>query len=532
MPRLLISCLLLALAAPPARASDTYAWLRPPPEQQLAADDQEIPVGKGAVFVPSITGATFEPPATLVAGDTLQSVNLEERVMVDPGQYVVVLSSGTPAQGVGIPVEVKEGETTLVPVKWGALRIEVTDDKRIPHRGSYEILRADSREPVGMGFGADTLQGEILQTWILAPGLYRIVLPGRNYRGLRDFATVEVPQAGFVRYRLVQDPDTHEFLGAGVLLPDEFSTALSDGRRWFRTVVVGFDGSMVHSENVVGAFNQVRYDLSGYLDAQLAFNAFPHRFSTLLQVEEGISRILPQDGEPQPLVKSTDRVRGDGLYTYSFYGRTGPYARVSADSSALPTEVVATEDTTVVVNELDGSATTVDVAANDTFRLAEAGFPTLLREGVGINTSFARKNMSNNFNFRFGYGMRQNLYGGALVTDDHTDTDAVEYTAVDSFFEEGLEATVVATVRLPGWVVYTTDVEVFADFGSFTSPWTTTDTLGLPVPPWAVSWQNTLSLRITRNLSLNYYLDVEVEPQVIDKPQVEQSLYLRTSWSL
>jgi hypothetical protein len=47
-----------------------------------------------------------------------------------------------------------------------------------------------------------------------------------------------------------------------------------------------------------------------------------------------------------------------------------------------------------------------------------------------------------------------------------------------------------------------------------------------------VSWRNTLSLRITRNLALNYYLNLDIEPQVIDKPQLEQSLLLRTSWAV
>ena len=61
-------------------------------------------------------------------------------------------------------------------------------------------------------------------TWLLPPGVYRIVRPGSNYRALRDFATVYVPEAGFVRYRLVLDPDTGEFQGSGVLLPDEFGS--------------------------------------------------------------------------------------------------------------------------------------------------------------------------------------------------------------------------------------------------------------------------------------------------------------------
>jgi hypothetical protein len=529
MPRLLIPLLIaLLLAAGPALGDDTYAWLEPPAEQQLWADLTEIPVGKGAVFVPSITGPEFEPPAMLVSDAEVISVPLGQRFIVDPGQYVVVVSAGSPAQGVSQAIDVKEGETTMVPVTWGAVRIEVTDDHRIPHRGSYEIISAETREVIGTGFGADTLQGEILQTWLLAPGLYRLVKVGRDFRALKDYATVHVPEAGFVRYRLVLDEDTGEFLGAGVLLPDEFGTAMRADQRWFRSMVVGFDGSLVKSQNVVGAVNQTQYAASAYADAQLAFTSLPHQFSSLLQIEEGVSQVIPQQGSPQPMLKATDRLRADLLYTYSLEGRTGPYVRNSADSQAFPTEVLANEDSTVLITRVDGTEDLLELSANETLRTAEAGYPTLFREGVGINTSFLEKNRSTNFNLRLGYGMRQNLYGGALVLDDNDNTDEIEYRAVDTWFEQGVEATIVASLRLPGWVVYATDIELFVPFQSFELQTGPGEERILP----AISWRNTLSVRLTRNLALNYYLNVVSEPQVLDKPQVEQSLVLRTSWAV
>ncbi len=536
MPRLLMFTLgaLLSLLAGPAQAEDTYAWLMPPAEQQLAQDSTVIPVGKGAVFVPCVTGPEYEPPAKLVSDEDVINLPLGQRVIVEPGQYVVVVSAGSPAQGVSVAIRVVEGETILVPVTWGALRIEVTDDHRIPHRGSYEIISAESREPIGTGFGADTLQGEILQTWLLKPGLYRIVRVGRDFRALKNYATVQVPESGFVRYRLVLDEDTGEFLGAGVLLPDEFSTSLREDQRWFKSMVVGFDGSLTKSQNVVGAANQTQYSLSGFADAQVSFTAKPHQFSSLFQIDEGVSQVIPQTGDPQPMLKATDRLRGDLLYTYAFRGRrTGPYVRTSAESQALPTEVLATEDTAVTILYDDGTESYRQIGANQTLQTARAGHPTLLREGVGINTTFLEKNRSTNFNLRFGPGMRQNFYDQALVIDDDASTSEVEYKAVETFYEQGIEATIVASVRLPGWVVYSTDIELFADFESFTQKWDRTDgRLGIPYPPWAVSWRNTLSLRITRNLALNYYFNVDIEPQVIDKPQVEHSLLLRTSWAI
>jgi len=508
--------------AAPAHAQDVFSWVASHPAQQLAADPTVIPVGQGAIFVPTITGAEHEPPATVVAGDEVHSISVGSRALFPPGPYVVVVSSGSPAQGVSVAIEVVEGETTVVPVQWGAVRIEVVDDHRVPHRGAYEIIRADTRQPVGTGFGADTLQGEILQTWLLAPGLYRIVRVGRSVRALRDYVTVYIPEGGFVRYRVVQDADTGDFLGGGVLLPEEIA---DDGRntRWFRSVVVGFDGAVASNRNVVGAFNQTQYTANGFIDAQAAFADGPHRVTLVAQADEGFSQVRPQDADPQPLIRGTDRLRGDALYTWAIRGALGPYVRGSAQSRAFASEVLATEDTTFVTTLLDGSTASDSVLANETFRIAAPWEPTLFRQGVGLNTVFLEKARSMNFNFRLGLGSRQNLYDGALVLDDTASTSEVEYKAIPSFNEVGFESTVVATMRLPGWVVYATDVELFAPFTAVEDGLRQT---------LAASWRNTLSLRLTRNLSMNYFVNIDLEPQVIDSAQVEQSVLLRASWEL
>ena len=66
--------------------------------------------------------------------------------------------------------------------------------------------------------------------------------------------------------------------------------------------------------------------------------------------------------------------------------------------------------------------------------------------------------------------------------------------------------------------MYATDVELFADVQDPGRP--------------SVEWRNTLTLRLTRNLSLNYYLNVDLLPQVVEKAQLEQSLLLRASWAV
>lgn len=516
-----MTLLLFALGwAAPARAQeDPFAWTEPSTEEQLEADRTAIPVGKGAVFVPSMTGALNEPPIILVeeGSDAVRDIPTGERVLVDPGSYVVIVSSGSPAQGVATAIDVVEGETSRVEPTWGALRIEVVDDRRVPHRGGYELIRADNREPYGTGFGADTLQGERLNTWLLPPGVYRIVKPGSNYRALRDFATVYVPPGGFVRYRLVLDPDTGEFQGAGVLIPGEFGSPNTRRERWFTSLVLGADGQMVQQRNVVGVNNQLTLGGALFLDGQLAYAVDKHRVSGLLQIEEGASQIRPQQNTPLPVVKTRDRLRLDLLYTFYARPAFGPYVRAAAESQAFRTETLVTEDTTLLRQYADGTTATETVLANNTFFVAAPWSPTIVREGIGLNTRFVN-NRWVTFNWRMGFGLRQNRYAGAWLPTDDPDTPRIELSEVESFDQEGLESTVIATARLPGWAVYATDVELFADFQDMARP--------------SVEWRNTLTLRLTRNLSLNYYLNVDLLPQVVETAQLEQSVLLRASWAL
>lgn len=516
---LLCAALLWGSTARAQGYDDPFGWLTPPAETQLAEDDTVIPLGKGAIFVPAITNPLDEPPVILVGtdGEDVVDITTGKRTLVEPGRYTVIVSSGSPAQGVGQAIDVVEGETTLVPVTWAALQIEVVDARRVPHRGGYELIRADTREPYGTGFGADTLQGETAPTWMLPPGVYRIVKVGGNYRALRDFATVYVPEGGLVRYRLVTDPDTGDFLGSGMVLPGEFGSTRTGRGSFFTSLVLGADGSLVQLNNVAGANNQLLVSGDVFLDGQIGYRRAEHTATALLQIEEGASQIRPQAGDPLPFIKSRDRLRGDLLYTWYARPSIGPYARVAAETHAFATDTLAFAETRLVLEDSSGGVSTVDLLPNETFRIAAPWQPTLVREGAGLNTRLVNSRWVT-FNFRLGLGLRQNQFGGAWTINDAPNTNDIEYLQVESFQQEGVESTIIATARLPGWVVYATDVELFSDFTTFTEP--------------SIEWRNTLSLRLTRNLSLNYYADVGHLPQVVDVTQFEQSVLLRASWQL
>jgi hypothetical protein len=48
----------------------------------------------------------------------------------------------------------------------------------------------------------------------------------------------------------------------------------------------------------------------------------------------------------------------------------------------------------------------------------------------------------------------------------------------------------------------------------------------------SIEWRNTATFRLTRNLSFNYYLNIERLPQVVDTLQLEQTVLMRASWAI
>jgi hypothetical protein len=128
---------------------------------------------------------------------------------------------------------------------------------------------------------------------------------------------------------------------------------------------------------------------------------------------------------------------------------------------------------------------------NETFHVGDAWEPTLIREGVAStrpSREGAQHELQLPHRLRHAPEPLQRLSPLDRQPRDPGDRVPVRY---QTFYEEGIESTLTATVRLPGAIVYSTDVELFADFQ-------TLDQL-------SVNWRNTLSLRIARNLSFNVY---------------------------
>ncbi len=502
-----------------------YRWLAPPVEVQLAADTTTVPPGRGAIFVPLLSDPDSEPHATVFAGARqVASGPNGSRLLLEPGAYTVRVGSGPAAQSVEMAVRVAAGQTAVVPVLWGGLRVEVVDDNNVPHRGAFELFRAADRRQLLVGFGANTLRGERLPTLLLPAGVYRIVRRGENYRARTDFSTVQVGAGDLVHFKLVLDRTTGSLLGGGVVRPEEIGV-VSDTTPWSRIYAVGVSLPYTSTSNVVGAPNQTSVAVDVFLDAYLTYQRSRDFLSGTFEVEQGVLKIRPEGTPPPPLQKTRDRVRADLFYTRFLTPRLGPYARFGLLTNARASSSLVTEDSAVTVQRTDGSRDTFAVPGNSNFRTGEAFSPHLWRQGGGINLRLLRRRALR-VDWRGGLGFRQNRFNRALYFDDDPLTPELEYSEAGSFNEGGAETTVVATARLR-FLLLNTNFDLFGNlFGTSSDGFAfTSDELQA-----TVDWRNTVSVRLTSDVSIDYKLDVLRLPQIRPENQVTQSVLLRYSF--
>lgn len=523
--KILFSILILSLLWPVCLFAETapsslYRWSTPSPDAQMQADTTSIPAGQGAIFVPAMSTAADEPLVLLFAeGQQVLSGATGQRLVVAPGNYRVRVGSGAIELMHETEVKVQAGSTAIVHPKWGALRIEVVDEGNIPHRGTYELIRVEDREVIGTGYGADTLQAESLRTWLLTPGLYRVVRPGETYRARKNFATVDIPEGGLVHFKLVTEPSTGEFRGAGVVDAEELVVAeggASDSR-WTKRVLLGGAVSLNSTDQVVGQTNQDVLSGTVFFDTYLTYRDGKHFGTGIFEIEEGLVRVDPANGRSLPTQKAQDRLRADVAYTYFFKKNLGVYGRFGLQTNLFASDVLVTEDTTVAFNRLNGSRDVLFVPANGEYRTADSFGSLRIREGVGLNVRLLRSRRAT-VNWRFGAGLRQNLVDGSFIQLDDPTTPALDLFEIDNFSEEGLETTLTATVHLGRSLLYLTDLEVFGDFGDLGDP--------------TIDWRNTLSYRLTNYASLDYRLDLLRIPQIVDEDQITQNLLLRFSLNI
>ena len=502
-------------SAPGVLAPDASSALNNLP--QLQRDDTPIPLGHGAIFAPTLSDGEREPLVGVYQnGTSVAEGKLGQRIVVPPGDYEVRVGSGAVSQQIPTNVRVLAGKTTVLPPVWAAMEVAVVDKTFVPFRGTYELIRMESRELFGLGFGADEQLGEVPRVWVLPPGLYKVIRSGGTYRDRTDFATVRLEAGRLTRFTLVVDPDTGSFLGAGENDPDPTNVIGTDEEIESPWVLRGVIGGSVNFRRTdeVGQPQGWSFGFRAFLDGSFRFLSGPHLWVTRLEMEEGQTRVFSL-GRFQ---NDADRLFFHTIYTYRLLPWFGPYVRFGLETQLLPR--YQDFDTPQDVIVLDPSGNTVQTLVGvDRVKLGSTFAPLLLKQGTGGNFRVLRS-QAVELDLRLGFGARQTFANGLFAfQSDPTGGPGHLIPAVDSTVE-GLEGTVVGIGRVTRFITLSTELDGLIPISS---------------NDFAVyTWRNQVTFRLVSFISLNYRFNLTRDPNlgIGTSPRTEHDVQLRFSYVL
>lgn len=477
---IMISASLLALLCRPGACQwnvQQNSWERPDSHTQLFMDDTIVPVGKGAVFCPSMTDPENEPIYGVLSGDqVLREATMGRRIVLNPGEYTLVYGSGTLDQMMRRTVTVEEGATTLIKPDWSGLVIDVIDETRTRIREYYEIINIETLVSYGIGQGAVQRLGENLRTWILPPGRYKIVKPGGTINDIRNFGTIRIVAGEQAQTILVIDSKTLDFRGFGYR-PDIRQVPRRD-RHWkSRSELAGNMLLTYTSSDESGSESRTNLTATVQWLVDAVYEINRHNVLIWSNLEEGLS--VEGGGA---LTKYRDKAEIRPTYIYRLGRLASPYIRATAESQLFITRLHFDEPTDYTEFNENGDTLRTVNSANEVV-LGKAFSPLVFKQGIGVN-SILVKSFSFNLNSRIGYGTRQTHPRGARLYDSGTQTiSPVVQTDV-----RGTELILFGDMRLGRYILFDADFDMLM-------PQLSSDR-------WVFDGENRLRITLTNYISL------------------------------
>jgi len=484
-----------------------YNWIAPTPLVQLDMEGRDDIKGLGRLFMPTMTNSDHEPVYTVSENDSVIHVQKMGRsVWLRPGTYTITLGSGTLDQIIKKVVDIKAEETRIIEPDWSGLKIRIIDEAREWLKEPYEIYRLPEREAYGIGYGADEQVGEFLQTWILKPGLYKIIKLGENVNTHTNFATVRLLPGELTQFTIVMDSDSKTFLGAGIL---EFSTESRKIRNWSLFSALYGSFTLNRANDLTTKEQQTSMAFVAQFDYNIKYNTAKHYF---------LSRGLWEEGWNMQKKQSTfrsylDNVRLKNIYIYYFLPGLGSYGRFFVETNTFRTTHYYDEPRNVNLYDTENNLETI---RRNVRKIVVSPYfsPLELKEGFGFNLAL-KKSLRANFNVRLGMGFRQNLNRDLYTQAE--DNDSTFYKKSSTYLR-GPEASLVGNYRILRNIMITSEFDMLVPSGN-------SDQL-------VYDWENNLNLRVSRNISIDYTLRIKRDPSIILYTQYEHILLLRYSYIL
>jgi len=344
-------------ANPPKQTPESDSWFdkamqtwdAPVLSEQIAKDQASIPLGKGALFIPTFSENNPNPSVEVVDinGKVVARGNVAEKINLFPGTYYAVFGTGSQEQKIVRSFTISEGKVTPLIPDWSSLIVDVVDINNISFRGEYDIIRLENLEFYGRQYGKDPDLGEELRTQVFRPGTYKIFEVGRNYNTLNGFITVRLLPAELTRVVLVQNPETFEIVSGGTveIYPDQ-----SQNSNWTNNLDIGgsinFNLDRNHQTDTVtmsAVFNIL-------INGNLRFRKLPLDWENKFRINQGIeieSR-YPKGGFSEADFNlgdnSEDEFRINSILVWrQFLSWLGPYARTNIETELFPSYLRLTQ---------------------------------------------------------------------------------------------------------------------------------------------------------------------------------------------
>jgi hypothetical protein len=448
-------------------------WEAPTLAEQMSASNTFVPMGKGGIFIPRLSSATGEPEIEILSssGRSVISGGTGRLYSVEPGKYSCRLGSGTHIQRIVRIVDVEEAKTVPLVPDWSGLSIETVDSTTTPFRGEYELVRIDEFEAYGRGFGANPDLGEAVKTWILKPGIYKVLTMGQGYNSLINFVTVRLVPGELTKLLLVENPSDFKILGGGTV---EVAPKTKIASNWKYGANIG--GSIIFNSNVnrVNNGDTTISTLFGLLSTLwLKYQAHPYEWQSRIRFNEGFTLSSIKSSS---LRTDANDFLLNSLFIWRIFSWLGPYGNADIHTNLLPKRIERGQKKYFCILNSDSTIANPKTGfdSSTTHQTQSSFTPLQIDFGAGVNADVL------NFSFlemklRAGFGSQflsspfqyQNLDTSAALWKKNPDTTYLNLLknsiclypeAPSSVFESGPQASITGTLRI-GRVI-TTDGEL------------------------------------------------------------------------
>lgn len=479
-------------------------------EKIIVSETESDLLSLGRLYMPALTETDLEPAYEIFSSNWIKMRNAQmgEDVLLEPGEYNLLFGSGIDEQKMRKRVEIKPQFRTVVKPDWGGLVVNLIDENRNSLDYRYEIFDLESNESYGTGSGVQEELGEQLKTWILPTSKYKITVNGQPFNTYTDFTTIDLDKGEVKELTLVLDSETAELRGAGELIVSERSQISKYTKI----------SSAIHANANVTSNNETDKDdpvtnmtLTAQFDNKLEYDQFPYQFISKNLIELGTTK----DSETDFRVASDD-FSLKNTFVYYFSHVLGTYVRADVNTHFFETKTYSSEETNYKMVDKDGNASYYHNKTEQ--RVKSPFFPLNFKEGIGFNLRLLNTS-KNNFNIRAGFGLRQDFNNNVYSYESQVTEDSLSYDLYkenESLYQEGMEFSLVSSFQLPYRVILTSNADILFPFDK-------KEALN-------IEWENIFNIKLIRQLSVDYKVDLQYNKDNKDYVVFDQTLYLRLTY--